>query len=64
MWMCGWGVVKITPQINDDFLINVNDIMCKQLPRPARKFCKKLLTDIDGSYLPVITVTVELWESV
>ncbi|WP_458406007.1 hypothetical protein [Methanobrevibacter sp.] len=51
-------------QPNPKYIINVASLMKKTLPRPSRKYCKKLLTDVDGSYLPIITVTIELWEQV
>ena len=53
-----------SPQPNPEYIINVAELMKNTLPRPSRKYCKKLLTDVDGSYLPVISVTIELWEHV
>ena len=51
-----------TYPIDEKYYINIASLMKKTLPRPSRKYCKKLLTDVDGLYLPVITVTTEIWE--
>jgi len=48
-----------TSGMNDDFYFNVASYM---LPRPSRKYCKKILSDIDGSYLPIIHVELEVLE--
>ena len=53
----------ISPSINP-YNITSESLMKKALPRPARRYCKRILTDVDGSYLPVITVTVDLWERI
>lgn len=42
--------------MNKDFYLNVASYM---LPRPSRKYCKKILKDNDGSYLPIIHVESE-----
>lgn len=56
-------MIIISSQHNP-YIIKVSELMKKPLPRPSRRYCKRILTDVDGSYLPVITVTIELWENV
>ena len=49
--------------IDCNYIINVKQLMKKaHLPRPARKYCKKMLTDCDGEYLPIIKVTIGVFE--
>lgn len=42
--------------IDCNYIIRVADYMNNELPRPSKK-----LIDNDGSILPLILVTVELW---
>lgn len=44
--------------VNQKFIINVADYM---LPRPSRKYCKKILHE-DDKELPIITVEIGVWE--
>jgi len=47
------------PGFNSDFYVNVALLM---LPRPTRKYARRMLTDSDGSYLPIITVEIGVFE--
>ena len=49
--------------MNPDFYINMRDVMAKAtLPRPSRKYCNPMLTDCDGSYLPIISIEIGVFE--
>ena len=49
--------------MNPDFYINMGEVMAKAtLPRPTRKYCKPMLMDNDGSYLPVISIEIGVFE--
>lgn len=49
----------MSTRINKEFYLNVAKYM---LPRPSPRYCKKILKDCDGSYLPIIHVELECLE--
>jgi len=48
-----------TDEINEDYYVNMKELMNSNLPRPKQK--SKYIVN-DGEVLPIVTVTVGLWE--
>ena len=50
---------NITDEINEDYYVNMKELMDSNLPRPKHK--SKYIVN-DGEILPIVTITVGLWE--
>ena len=48
--------------MDSDFIIKVADHMPQSIPQSLPRPTPKKLKDVDGGEIPIITVTVGLWE--